>query len=230
MSESSLPASTWSVVGLFGFAGQTANNNGASFGLNVIAANCARVDCPYGSGFSTGTIVGAEIDLNQRKTGTTTPPGQAVGLFVTGDSESIPANGAYAVDVKHFGIGLNVPWSVGFQTDDGAAQTGAMIGALNTTGLSDSQFLTWKGFSGSPVVPIFMAAQLLQDHFLEFFDDPNRGTGGMRSSIQICCATSHIAARPIDWPIGAAHVAGVGEVPRGVPTTGVSTVRRRGPT
>jgi hypothetical protein len=173
------PTTESSVASLFGFAGQTANNGGASFGLNVIAANCAAVNCPYGSGFSTGTIVGAEIDLNQRKTGTTTPVGQAVGLFVTGDSESIPANGSYAVKVKHFGIGLNVPWLVGFQTDDGAAQTGITVGALNTTGASDSQYLTWKGNSGA--APIFMAVQLLQDHFLNFIDSPTPGTGGIRA-------------------------------------------------
>jgi hypothetical protein len=159
-----------SASAIFSFAGQTIDTSGTQWGLNTITANCASVGCTTGSGHQNGNIIGAEFDLNEMKVGATTPIGQVVGIFLTGSSEVVPTNGAYGIRVKQLGAG--VPWTVGYQTDNGAATNGVIIGAAAASGAANSQPLTWSANSGSP---IFMSAALDQNQYLEFTGTPDVG-------------------------------------------------------
>lgn len=167
-------SSSSTVVALFGFAGQTtgAGSPGTPFGMNVAVANCPTMGCAFGTGLANGNLVGAEIDVDERKIGSTTPIGQIVGLYLAGSSEAVPSNGAYGIIVKPMGAG--VPWTIGFQTNDGAASTAMLIGASAASGAANSQVLNWKANNGSST--LFEEAFLDQGSgYLQFLGSPDAG-------------------------------------------------------
>lgn len=160
-----------SAVALFGWAGQTHDTLGANWGLNVVASNCASFNCPPGSGHANGNILGGEFDLNIRKIGSTTPIGQAIGVVVTGGGDVVPQNGAYAYEVQQFSQQLDIPWTVGFQTNPGAAVEALHIGTATSSGLSNSQPVTWSANNGS--AGIFEQAALLSNGDLQWTGVPS---------------------------------------------------------
>ena len=80
------------------------------------------------TGVNFGECNALEADVNVLKVSGAAPSGQVNGVELVGASEVVPTGDAYGVHLLPLGSG--VPWTVGFQTEAGAAVLAANIGPL----------------------------------------------------------------------------------------------------
>jgi hypothetical protein len=138
-----------SAVMYFGSIG-TGTDRASAYGENLVISNAPQpifMPPTSGSGHDLGFMVGLELDFNVYKKAGSNPLGHLFGLLITGGSEAVPVEEAFAVKIEALDSAAGTQqWRTLLVGADGASPLFASVGAVSAGAVSNSQTIRFQSW------------------------------------------------------------------------------------